>query len=77
MRIDGEKLERIRGRLIIQKGRNVTWKEIAELVGVSQNTIVNIRLGYTAGSIDTIKGILSAMRAQGLDVVEEDLLARN
>ena len=77
MKINQKELERIRGRLIVVLSRDVSWSEFARLSGISLNTISNWRHGRSSGSVQTIERVVTAMRAKGLEVQAEDLLARN
>lgn len=76
MKINQTELERIRGRLIVTLGRTVSWSEFAKLSGVSLNTVSNWRHGKTCGSMQAVEKVVGAMRAKGLEVQAEDLLAR-
>jgi predicted transcriptional regulator len=55
-------------------GRTYTWEEIAEGVGVHQNTITNHLAGYSKKiGYDMLGDLLDYFRAQGLEIEIGDL----
>lgn len=74
-RIDGNKLEVLRAKLIQKFGRDVWWTEFAALTGVSLTTISNIRHGRSDGSGQTGQQIIDAFAKEGILVSHEDLIS--
>jgi transcriptional regulator with XRE-family HTH domain len=73
-KVSGEKIERLRGRLIAQMGRNVEWKEFARICNLTPNTVANLRSGRSQGTLETLEKIVGGLRGRGLDVSLADLL---
>ena len=74
-RIDPDKLAVARGRLIAAVGRDVTWREFAEMANVSVGTISGILNGRTHGSSKTVESIVVMLRQYGVPVLADDLLS--
>jgi transcriptional regulator with XRE-family HTH domain len=73
--IDPQKLEKARGRLIVQEERDVKWQEFSIIVGISHGTISSILNGRTGGSPRTLRKLVTSLRARGISIVEEDFLS--
>lgn len=72
--IDSRALERAHKQLVRKVGGDVSWSEFAGKVGVSLNTLTNIRHGHTTGSISTVKQIVLGLQREGVKIAEDDLL---
>lgn len=72
--IDKKKLERAHSQLVKRVGDQVTWGEFANRVGVSLNTLTNIRHGHTTGSPSTLTKIILGLNKEGVKVTENDLV---
>lgn len=72
--IDPYKLDVVRAKLIERKGRDVSWSEFSEIVGLTLNTISNIRHGRSSGSARSIERIVNAMLREGVQISHYDLL---
>lgn len=73
--IDPKKLEILRGRLIAATMRDVEWQEFARIVGVTPNTLSNIKHGRTKGSVTTARKIRSACAEHNVYVSFSDILS--
>lgn len=76
-RIDGNKLEVLRGKLIQKLGRDVSWSEFAHITGVSLTTLSNIRHDRSGGSGQTGQQVIDSLAKQGILVSHEDLISAN
>ena len=73
--IDPHKLDVARARLIERKGHDVSWSEFAAIVGVTLNTISNIRHGRSTGSSHTIGRVVNGLLREGVQISYYDLLS--
>ena len=69
-------LQQLKLQLQARVGRPITWEEIAEQAGLSQNTLVNLNRNKTRRvDFDTLESLITYFRAQGMPVTVSDLIA--
>lgn len=73
--IHPNKLAEARGKLIVAIGHDINWSEFAQLCGITLGTVSNIRNGRSGGTTRTGEKIVDALRAHGVAITLEDLLA--
>jgi hypothetical protein len=74
-RVDPDNLAVLRGRLIVLLGRDVEWKEFAEICEITPGTISNLKAGRTYGSIKTANLIRSGCAKHKLYVRLTDIIS--
>lgn len=57
--ITAERLEKARGKMIAASGQGISWKQLATMSNISQNTFSNILNGRTNGSIRTARKLMA------------------
>lgn len=75
MKVQGKKLETLRGRLIVHRGRDIQWREFARLCKLTPSTICSLLNGRSGGRMQTVDKIVEGLRSQGLNVDRQDVLS--
>lgn len=63
-----------RAKLVLALGRDVQWKEFADIVGLTPATIAGIRTRRTNSSPESASKIVTACRGLGANVTLQEIL---
>ncbi len=67
-------LVRLRARLQLETGEEVTWQDIADATGLHRNTVYNLAYNKTRRvDLSTLEAVLGYFRSKGLYVDPGDL----